>query len=199
MSIYLLTVAAVIPWGHPSISVNNNNGGTPWSQQIYFSRFGWNTVMQFQAVLWSNSQIRFCYIDRMILWGQWYPCFERLVMSTLGFIARMASLICSQRFTIADLLAASMTAKPISSTYLWPSIVVFKQETYHATGQRSTDWSMPAWHICNLYRYSPFGRISVGVKIKVHNVFYTHTSIYSELILTMVSNMYYNFLDFLTQ
>ena len=37
------------------------------------------------------------------------------------------------------------------------------------------------------------------IKIKVHNVFYTHTSIYSKLILTMVSNMFYNFLDFLTQ
>ena len=37
---------------------------------------------------------------------------------------------------------------------------------------------------CNLARYSLFGRISVGVKIKVHNVFYTHTSIYSKLILS---------------
>ena len=37
------------------------------------------------------------------------------------------------------------------------------------------------------------------IKIKVHNVFYTHTSIYSKLILTIVSNMFYNFLDFLTQ
>ena len=44
-----------------------------------------------------------------------------------------------------------------------------------------------------------FVRIPVSVKIKVHNVFYTHTSIYSKLILTMVSNMFYNFLDFLTQ
>ena len=44
-----------------------------------------------------------------------------------------------------------------------------------------------------------FGRIPVGVKIKVHNVFYTHTFIYSELILMMmVSNIFYNFLDFLT-
>ena len=32
---------------------------------------------------------------------------------------------------------------------------------------------------CNLGRYSMFGRIIFGVKIKVHNVFYTHTSIYS--------------------
>ena len=38
---------------------------------------------------------------------------------------------------------------------------------------------------CNLYRYSVFGRIPVGVKIKVHNVFYTHTSIYSELVLSI--------------
>ena len=53
--------------------------------------------------------------------------------------------------------------------------------------------------LCNLDRYSLFGRIPVSVKIKVHNVFYTHTSIYSKLILTMVSNMFYNFLDFLTQ
>ena len=38
------------------------------------------------------------------------------------------------------------------------------------------------------------------IKIKVHNVFYTHTFIYSELILMMmVSNIFYNFLDFLTQ
>ena len=52
---------------------------------------------------------------------------------------------------------------------------------------------------CNLARYSLFVRIPVGVKIKVHNVFYTHTSIYSKLILMMVSHMFYNFLDFLTQ
>ena len=52
---------------------------------------------------------------------------------------------------------------------------------------------------CNLAGYSLFGRVLIGVKIKVHNVFYTHTSIYSKLILTMVSNMFYNFLDFLTQ
>ena len=37
---------------------------------------------------------------------------------------------------------------------------------------------------CNLDKYSLLGRISVGVKIKVHNVFYTHTSIYSKLILS---------------
>ena len=35
-----------------------------------------------------------------------------------------------------------------------------------------------------------FGRILVGVKIKVHNVFYTHTSIYSELILSTDGSKY---------
>ena len=53
--------------------------------------------------------------------------------------------------------------------------------------------------MCKLDGYSLFGRIPVGVKIKVHNVFYNHTSIYSKLLLTMVSNMFYNFLDFITQ
>ena len=50
-----------------------------------------------------------------------------------------------------------------------------------------------------LLEFSLFGRIPIGVKIKVHNVLDTHTSIYSKLILTMVSNMFYNFLDFITQ
>ena len=43
-------------------------------------------------------------------------------------------------------------------------------------------------YCCNLDRFSLLSRIPVGVKIKVHNVFYTHTSIYSELILVMVPN-----------
>ena len=39
-------------------------------------------------------------------------------------------------------------------------------------------------------RYSLFGRIPIGVKIKVHNVFYTHTSIYSKLILSTDGSKY---------
>ena len=45
-------------------------------------------------------------------------------------------------------------------------------------------------HLCNLGGYSVFGRIPVGVKIKVHNVFYTHTSIYSKLILSTDGSKY---------
>ena len=43
---------------------------------------------------------------------------------------------------------------------------------------------------CNLDRYSLFGRIPFGVKIKVHNVFYTHTSIYSKLMLITDGSKY---------
>ena len=49
---------------------------------------------------------------------------------------------------------------------------------------RLTLHNLPDANLCNLARYSVFGRIPVGVKIKVHNVFYTHTSIYSKLILS---------------
>ena len=55
--------------------------------------------------------------------------------------------------TPADLLATSMAAKPISSTYLTcdHALVGLKRETYHATGKRSTDWAMPArQQFCNL-------------------------------------------------
>ena len=42
----------------------------------------------------SKSQISgflFCFY----LWGHWYPCFELLVMSPLGFKARVGSLFCT--------------------------------------------------------------------------------------------------------
>ena len=72
----------------------------------------------------------------VLLWAYWYPCFGLLVMSPLGFKARVGSALlalgrgvcvtCSLRFTSgatpADLLAASMAAKRVSSTYLWTGI-----------------------------------------------------------------------------
>ena len=56
---------------------------------------------------------------KSLLWGYWYPCFQLLVMSPLGFKASGGIRVtCSLRFisgaTPADPLAASMTA-----TYLW--------------------------------------------------------------------------------
>ena len=67
--------------------------------------------------------------------SHWYPCFGLLVMSVLGFKARVDPLACMLhhlhcnrilRFTSgvtpADLLAASMAAESISSTYLWAGL-----------------------------------------------------------------------------
>ena len=73
---------------------------------------------------------------KSFLLGHWYTCFELLVMSPLGFKARVDSLICawlrcvcatcSLRFifgvTPADLLVDSMAAEPISSMYLQAGI-----------------------------------------------------------------------------
>ena len=67
------------------------------------------------------------------LWGHWYPCFGLLVMSALGFKARVDSLACflacvlflgfTSGATPADLLMASMAAEPLCPTYLQPSDV----------------------------------------------------------------------------
>ena len=81
------------------------------------------------------------------LWDHWYPCFRLLVMSPLGFKARVGSALFalgtgvhgtySLRFlsgaTPADLLAASMVAKPISSTYL-------RRHWWDLNGRPLTPW-----------------------------------------------------------
>ena len=62
-------------------------------------------------------------INKSFLWGHWYPCFGLLVMSTLGFKARVSGLHALSpvhnrflRFTSvatpADLLVASMAVEP---------------------------------------------------------------------------------------
>ena len=77
--------------------------------------------------------------------------------AVLFMLSRGIHVTHSLRFTSgatpADLLATSIAAKPISSTYLTcdHALVGLKRETYHATGKPSTDWAMPArQQFCNL-------------------------------------------------
>ena len=73
----------------------------------------------------------------VLSWGYWYPCFGLVVISPLGFKARVGSLIHTCRRCIICFpkihllcntwqpLADSIVAKLFSSTYLWAGIRVF--------------------------------------------------------------------------
>ena len=101
---------------------------------------------------------------KSFLWGHWYPCFGLLVKSPLVFKARVGSLIHTWWrqtcytfpkshlwFDTAELLAASMAAKPSHSlACTWKQTLVgLKTRTYRATahsatpGKRSTDLATP--------------------------------------------------------
>ena len=90
---------------------------------------------------------------KSFLWGHWSPVldfwwcllwFSKPEWAVLFVLGRGIHVTHSLRLTSgatpADLLATSMAAKPISSTYLTcdHALVGLKREIYHATGKRST-------------------------------------------------------------
>ena len=104
------------------------------------------------------------------LWGHWYPCFRLLMMSALGFKARMdPSLSCFPTYmqrisqvhsgtTPADLLMANMVAEPFWSIYLhmcrsrwewnpWSSIPHHNAVNHSAT---------PVWSNCLTFMFCEF-------------------------------------------
>ena len=94
------------------------------------------------------------------LWGHWYLCFGLLVMSALGFKARVDSLACFLacalflRFTSGATPADLLAAEPLWPTYLQPSdisisigcVEVGAAARTYGLGQGSNPWPTVPQH-----------------------------------------------------
>ena len=133
---------------------------------------GWKTWYKTHHTTNHHTTIFFIKFWRthVLFWGHWYPCFEFLVTSPLGFKARVGSALfaycggecnvhssrSTSGATLADLLAAS--AQPVLSPHTvaevrLPGLELVLSEYLWA--RRSTNWAKPgpAYHTTIQHRH----------------------------------------------